>query len=295
MKENLTIKLSSLKEKLEDLKSHKEKLNDDYDKNIVSEDENYNKNIASCNSLFAEKKNNANIVIENAQKLYDEAKAELLSIETPKDDLTDCTEKINNLNSIKTKYLEDVSYNNAIKENNEKLLKEQKQDKITLDEVKNKLEELKKSLSNYVLSKELMSKTFPNYALDKISDSLVNEINQFINNIYYKELNIEFEPNKNSLKMTFSLNGERPIPVIKLSGAESQIVDLSVVSVFNNRQKLNCLIMDEVDSASSDETAMKFLDALEELTNIYEQTIIISHKKEMQNRLIQKGCNLIKL
>lgn len=295
LKENLTIKLDSLKEKLEDLKSRKEKLYEDYDRNVISEDENYNKSIISCNSLFVEKKNNANIVIENARKLYEDTKKELLSIESPQDNLIDCSDEIKRLEEIKTKYLEDISYNNAIKENNEKLLKEQKQDKITLDKVKSKLEQLKKSLSDYILSKEIMSKTFPNYALDKISDSLVKEINDFIESVYYKELNVKFEPNKNSLKMTYNLNGERNLPIVKLSGAETNLVDLSVVSVFNNRQKLNCLILDEVDSASSDETASKFLDILMELTERYAQTIIITHKKEMQNRLIQNGCNIIKL
>lgn len=295
LKENLTIKLDSLKEKLEDMKSHKEKLHEDYNKNIILEDENYNKSIISCNSLFEEKKNNAKTIIENAQRLYDDAVKELNSIDSVDNSIEDYTNQIKVYEKNKQNYFELVSYNKAIVENNEKLIIEQKEDKEKLTVLEKELLTLKDKLSDYTLSKEIMLKTFPTWSLEKISDGLVSEINEMIESIYDKSLNIKFDANKNSLKMTYNVNGDRDLPVIKLSGAEDNLTNIAVQSTFNKRQGLNCILLDECDNFCSDKTAESFYDCLLELSNIYNQMIVITHKQEMKNRFVQNGCNVIRL
>lgn len=148
--------------------------------------------------------------------------------------------------------------------------------------IESELIELKDSLAKHNLAKEIMTKTFPTWALDKMLDSIEIEINNFIDSVYYKSLNIKFEANKNALKMTFTGDdtSSRDLPIIKLSGAEEQIVNLAIMNVFNTRQELNCLIMDEVDSACDDKRKEIFYETLSEITKKYGQSIVITHSEK---------------
>lgn len=90
-------------------------------------------------------------------------------------------------------------------------------------------------------------------------------------------------------------DGDRELPIKRLSGAEKQIVNLAVENVFNQQQNLSCIILDECDSAMDKTNKETFFSTLLSLKDYYEQIIVITHSEDVKNKLLIEGCNTILL
>ena len=209
-------------------------------------------------------------------------------------DVYTLSEKIEQMTTDKKCYEEVEQHNKLVEENNKTIIAQQAEDKKQYKAICKQLSEIEQQLDNLSLSKEITSKTFPVYALEKIMNSIMSEINNIIEQIYDKKLDVNLIANKNSVKMNYNCEG-RTLPVIKLSGAEQNIVDLAVQTVFNNMQQLNCIILDEIDCFASEQTALLMADCITNLSSLFEQLIIITHKQELKQKLTQNQCNIIDL
>ena len=191
---------------------------------------------------------------------------------------------LNNLN-IKIKDYNDVLIENqTIKKYNLDLDNEQKQDKEKLDSTLKTKDNLKNTLLEYTNSKNILSKDLPNFIINNSIEDLEDGMNEIIDKVYYKSLNVSFEQNKASIELKYGENKDN-LKTCRggLSGAESGLVNLSFISSFNKALGLDCMFLDEVDSAMTDETAENLYSSVCEMSRDFSQLFLISHKVKMQS------------
>lgn len=289
LKNKLQLELTSLENKIEskkiEIQNHIINLKNDNEFKIKSLME----KIESTKKLYEEKIVSINIIIENKEK-------ELLDLQNEYDsivveDLKDYKPELEKLELENREIDNIIAYNKAIENQNELIKKQQIEDSTSLENAKNIIIDLQKSLADYKLASEIMTKTYPTWKLEKDIKDIENKTNLFVENIY-KPLYVQFIANKNSLKMLYG-KGERELNIKRLSGAEKQIVNLAVENVFNQQQNLSCIILDECDSAMDKDNKETFFNTLLGLSDCYEQILVITHSNEIKSKLQTEGCNLI--
>jgi DNA repair exonuclease SbcCD ATPase subunit len=203
-------------------------------------------------------------------------------------------EQLNKLRKDVEDYDTIVIENNQIKKDNELLLKQKiENDELLVTKNKDK-EKLNKDKYNYEQAKVILLNEFPNYAIDMNVKDIENNMNNFIEQIYYKSLNLSLRPTKTSIKLEYG-TGERMIDANRLSGAESKLVQISFTNIFNRQLDLQCLILDEPDAALDDQNKLELYSSLLEMKNVYKQMIITTHSEKMKNYLLSNGGEDINL
>ena len=192
-------------------------------------------------------------------------------------------------------------YNNILhsisiaKDYNSKLQEEKSKDSKELTKIKKEKENLKKQQFDLESARNILLKDFPNFVIDQSVESIEYAMNQFIENIYYKPLDVSLRATKTSIKLEYG-NGQRKLPANRLSGAESKLVSLSFINNFNKMLGLSCLILDEPDSAMDAERKKDLYSILLSMNDVYSQMIIITHSQDMTNYMMANTeSNLILL
>jgi len=175
--------------------------------------------------------------------------------------------------------------NEFIKKHNDTLIEQKKENEKVLNSQKEFLKNKKQDLFNYEQAKIILLKDFPNYIIDSSIEDIEKSMNDFINMIYYKSLNISLRSTKTSIKLEYGPENNK-LPAYRLSGAESKIVSLSFLHYFNKLVGLNCIILDEPDSAMNIQVANSFYESLLQMNSIYEQMIVVTHNERMRNYLV---------
>jgi DNA repair exonuclease SbcCD ATPase subunit len=192
-------------------------------------------------------------------------------------------------------YLSNKIYNSTVEIDNKKLIDTQKQDKFKLEETqKNKSSKMSKKL-NYENAKNILLKDLPNFIIDLTSQDLEDSMNQFISNVFYKDLSITLQPSKTSLKLMYG-QGKNKKPGHLLSGFERSLVNIAFKSTYSIMADLGIIIMDEPDATGDQESKASLNDALIELKDVFGQVIIVSHSQTMIEQIKNSvDCNLIHL
>lgn len=291
LKNQYLLEIKSLENKVEakkaEIKNHINEIKAERDSRIQSQRD----KIISIDKLYDEKIASANTILASKEQELQKVEAEFNGIEIK--EVEDCRDELSKLERENNEIDQIISYNTAIIAQNEATKKQQEEDKATLEKITKDLIDLKNSLADYKLSSEILTKTYPAWKLEKDIVDIENKTNLFIEDIY-KPLYLKFVANKNSLKMLYG-NGERDLPIKRLSGAEKQIVNLAVENVFNQQQNLSCIILDECDSAMDKDNKETFFSTLLSLSDYYEQILVITHSDEVKNKLQVEGANLILL
>jgi Fe-S cluster assembly ATPase SufC len=183
-----------------------------------------------------------------------------------------------------TSYKDTKSNNEQIKSDNENVEKQKLLDKKSLEDKNKTKVGIQKSIFNNEQARTILLKDFPNFVIDSSVGSIEMAMNSFIDDIYYKSLNVALRATKTAIKLEYG-TGQRKVPAFKLSGAEAKIVNISFLNNFNNISGLSCLILDEPDEGMSDETAEVFYESLLQIQDKYKQVIIITHNEKMKNYL----------
>lgn len=251
--------------------------------------ENLEKDKASITSFTETQLATSKELIEQKKKYLDDLKTNFDSIQIV--DVLDCREDLKKVESENAEIDKTIAYNEAIKKQNAEIENQKVADKAQLEDLTKKLIDLKNSLADHEMAAEVMSKTYPTWKLERDLKGIENSTNLFIEEIY-KPLFVKFAANKNSLKMMYG-NGERDLPIKRLSGAEKQITNLAVENVFNQHQGLSCLILDECDSAMDYENKIAFFSVLVSLQEFYDQILVITHSKEVKDKLHSQGANIV--
>ena len=179
------------------------------------------------------------------------------------------------------KYDSVVAENKVVKEYNEQLEETKKMDKKELEKFKERKQKFEKEKFDLENSKKVLTTDYPSWAILQNLKNIENDVNEFVDSVYYKPLGISFSQTRSGIKMTF--DGESELPIARLSGAEKGIVRIGFISSFNETLGCKMLILDEPDASLSDTHKSELYSAILEMQNIFKQIIIVSHSEKMRN------------
>ena len=201
--------------------------------------------------------------------------------------------KIDELSAELKSYDSVVAENKVVKEYNEQLEEIRKADKKELEKFKERKQKFEKEKFNLESAKVIMSKDYPNYVIVNSIQNIQNDINEFVDQVYYKPLNIKFDMTKTGISMRFGDD----IKVDRLSGAEKAIVNIGFCESFNKNLGLNMILLDEPDAPLSNTRKQMFYESLLEMKTVFEQMIVVTHSVDMVSYIQANDtdCNIITL
>lgn len=168
------------------------------------------------------------------------------------------------------------------KQENEKLVKEKEK------ELQDKLferEELKKM-------KDILRVEFPSYVISSIITEIEDSMNEFINSVYYKPLDVKIEGNDESIKATYG-TGKKKVSTAHASGAEEALLAISYAYALNKMNGFNILFLDECDSQMNDENSLQFAELILDIKEMYDDIWIISHKTRAKDLYASNDANVV--
>lgn len=312
-KNNLSNELLKKQSLIENKKMEQKSLND----SLLQKKENYINQIESekriLESVDSEKESKLNSIKEKAD-LYssqiESLEKEINDLETQHDskfkEFEELSKKIesfsvgtfdeNKIVEIETelkKYDSVVAENKIVKEYNEQLEETKKADKKELEKFKERKQKFEKEKFDLENSKKILTTDYPSWAILQNLKNIENDINEFIDQVYYKPLNIKFDMTRNGISMRFGDD----IKVERLSGAEKAITNIGFCESFNKNLNLNMILLDEPDAPLSSTRKEMFYSSLLEMKDVFEQMIVVTHSKDMVAYIQANDtdCNIITL
>ena len=191
------------------------------------------------------------------------------------------------------KYDSVVAENKVVKEYNEQLEETKKADKKELEKFKERKQKFEKEKFDLESSKKILTTDYPSWAILQNLKNIENDINEFIDQVYYKPLNIKFDMTRSGISMRFGDD----IKVERLSGAEKAITNIGFCESFNKNLNLNMILLDEPDAPLSATRKEMFYSSLLEMKDVFEQMIVVTHSKDMVAyvQANDTDCNIITL
>lgn len=186
-----------------------------------------------------------------------------------------------------------ISQNKVIKEYNDNMKETEKEDKVKLESFKEKKQKFETEKYNLESSKKILTRDYPNWYISNSIENIEQDVNEFIEEVYYKTLDVKFDSTRSGIKMSFG----KDIPIKRMSGAESKLVTVAFCYSFNKALDLNLIFMDEVDAPLAENLKPKFYEMILEMKSVFNQIILVSHSNLMHN-FIQANdgdCNIIEL
>ena len=186
-----------------------------------------------------------------------------------------------------------VAENKVVKEYNEQLEETKKADKKELEKFKERKQKFEKEKFDLENSKKILTTDYPSWAILQNLKNIENDINEFIDQVYYKPLNIKFDMTRSGISMRFGDD----IKVERLSGAEKAITNIGFCESFNKNLNLNMILLDEPDAPLSATRKEMFYSSLLEMKDVFEQMIVVTHSEEMKSYLMANctDVNIINL
>lgn len=186
-----------------------------------------------------------------------------------------------------------VAENKVVKEYNEQLEETKKADKKELEKFKERKQKFEKEKFDLENSKKILTTDYPSWAILQNLKNIENDINEFIDQVYYKPLNIKFDMTRSGISMRFGDD----IKVERLSGAEKAITNIGFCESFNKNLNLNMILLDEPDAPLSATRKEMFYSSLLEMKDVFEQMIVVTHSKDMVAyvQANDTDCNIITL
>lgn len=220
-----------------------------------------------------------NNLVETSEKLLKLPKEESISI--LKDEIKKSEETIETYKD-RIKVYERVVVSNEEKKKFNALQEEKERERDNkIEEKKNELEEYKEKIAITESASKLLSKEFPSFVISRMVKSLSFYINEFLAKVY-PHYEIEVVESRNSLRVLY---GPEKSDVKLASGFEQQVFSFAWKYALGKIQNYGLLILDEVDSAASEENSEKFYLTLAKMESYFEQIFIVTHKQDIKNLL----------
>lgn len=308
LKMNFESKISTLEEKLSTYKNSLNNLDTIYESKtneikskIVNEEQKYFNEEQKCTSdckaiddkvdLYKKQKSEYEFIIAENDKKIIELNKELEEVnkkllEYDNSNKIDFSE-IDSLSSELKKYDDIVSQNKIIKNHNEEIESTKKLDKIDLEKFKEKKQKFENEKFNLESAKKIMQVDYPNWFISNSLRNIENSLNEFIDEVYYKPLNVHFEQTKTGIRMEY---GNR-LKIHRLSGAETSICNVGFASTFSNTLELGCILLDEVDGPIHENIKPQFAETLLNMNSMFEQIFIISHDSKFRDYIIANNSD----
>lgn len=244
-----------------------------------------------CSMMISQKKELEDEIIDLNKKVEDSSK-ELLEVNKKLSEYDDSNKtdfsEIDFLSAELKKYDDVTSQNKVIKEYNEGIESIKKSDKIELAKFKEKKQKFETEKFNLESAKKIMQVEYPNWFISNSLQNIENSLNEFIDEVYYKSLNVHFEQTKTGIRMEYG-NG---LKIHRLSGAETSICNVGFASTFSNALGLGCILLDEVDSPIHENIKPQFADTLLNMNGLFKQIFIISHDSKFRDYMIANNGDI---
>lgn len=172
----------------------------------------------------------------------------------------------------------------GIKERNNKLRKEKRQNAVKIEELEIQIDELRKNNRLLEDSKKIVDKDFSAWVISKGSEFIKKKMNLFFQKAYSKYY-ITFQQSKKSLDFFYGYKDMIQAPVEMASGYEKEVLSIAFRIALSSLQNLGLMSLDEIDSFASDEKSVQLFQTLFNESNI-EQFFIITHN-EMSKEMIK--------
>lgn len=186
------------------------------------------------------------------------------------------------------------AYNEAIKVSNIKIKEQEEKDKIELSDKLQQKTDIDTNVEELKEVRNILLKDFPTYVISTVISDIQNFMNEFVDKVYYKSLNIEIIENGDSIDVNYG-EGKRKIDTSLASGAESQILNLSYKAALSEYFNNTIMLLDEIDSNLSSDNSLRLADAILEMRDKFEQIFIITHNNDTKDVLIQNSASLLDL
>jgi len=194
-------------------------------------------------------------------------------------------------------YDKDLEQNERIKQFNEQVQKDKKENDVQLQKLENEYYELSGEIKNLEEAKNLIDKQFSSYLIEKGTSFIESQMNSFFQKCYPKySVYFKQTENKNSIDFYYTDNDIGKISSASLcSGFEKQLLSIAFRVALASITGLGFLILDEVDSDASTENSISLYSNLIE-SELFEQIICITHKEATKEYLVNNyNIQLLKL
>ena len=191
------------------------------------------------------------------------------------------------LNEKLTRAKEIITVNKEKKSQNEKIRKDREENNKRIQDVSIDINNLNARMNISKQCQNIFESQFPNYILLRACGQLESYINS-ITNEAFEGFRVKLNQSRGGVSFFYKTgdikDDEDWLPVCLASGAQKTILSLAYIIALGKMYGINCLLLDEVDSACSPETAKtiyKFIASLEG----FNQIIFISHNEESREAM----------
>jgi len=190
-----------------------------------------------------------------------------------------------------------VGQNKTIEENNKRLLLEEKAVSDKIDDLVKKINRCNMDITSNEQALNILTVDLVNYSIVKTCNLLEDYINEFIETIK-SDLKIKLIKTKKGIDLYYtpisaiSTEVDNWSSVKMASGFEQDLVNLAFKIALAKAYNLKVLVLDEIDSASTENNSYKLFSLIAKISD-YDQVIIISHKPEVQKILADECSSVI--
>jgi len=222
----------------------------------------------------------------NIKSILDDIAEVKLSIKNSHiEDVSKIEEENKNIQELLSNYDKiDTERNLVIKKNDSEILRKEKNTE-KIKSLKIERDTLASEVAEYKEQKEILNKRFPSFVIATLIKTIEHEMNDFIIKTYEGKYEIKILEKKDAIYVVY---GNKQVDVSLASGYEKQVFSLAYKNALNKISGTGVLILDEVDSASSIENSLQLYKIVGSMTDLYQQIIIITHKPEVQELLINE-------
>jgi len=235
-------------------------------------------------------------LLDEKQKEHDDLSAKLLVYS--EEEMRKVTADASVLDADTKSYSNTLYKNSLVKEANERLMQAQKDNGLKQTEARKIIQETSAIIHTYTEVKTLLEKNLPNYLVVKTCAKLETEINEFIQTVfpnmrvklYQSKKGVEFFYLPDIIENPPSSEKTSWISVRMASGMEKQALSLAWRVALAKAYNLSILLLDEVDSAASEESSELMFKSLIQ-NSYFDQLLIITHKKDVKDAIVSLANN----
>jgi DNA repair exonuclease SbcCD ATPase subunit len=241
--------------------------------------------LASANSALAETRkllDTKNDSKADAEKRLTEAKAE--TVTNPGDELVTVRLEITGKKAMIDAYQRILTEREAVIRQREQLKKQKEDDAKRIKILDTELQEKSREVAEIEAAAKILKNEFPVYVISHIVKDLESSMNDFLWRVYGGKYSIKLEDKKNSLRMVYGPKNADAGSGLS-SGYEKSIFSLAWKWALSKVQNNRTLMMDEVDSAASQNNSLIFYKTIGDSMNLFDQILIVSHKEQTRELL----------
>jgi DNA repair exonuclease SbcCD ATPase subunit len=311
--QELSSKKASLEQKIEELKSTKKVIEESIKKN----NESINKKVLLENKIKAEE-TRLQTEFENNEKFLLLKKDEIFNIEKQIQDFitfiselelkiaskniksseelllekTEIESSIEKVQSLISLYDKVIMSNELNKKYNDELAikKQEVKDSITKAEVE--LQELQDKVQGLEKMRVFLKKEFPSYVIGAVIEDIQNSMNEFINKVYYKPLEVVITGNDDVISVKYG-SGKKKVDCINASGAEEALLAVAYCAALNSINKYGIFILDEIDANFTESNSLQLAEIMIAMKDDLDDLWIISHVDATKDLYASNGANII--